>query len=212
MSEVAASRPQLWIIAGPNGAGKTTLTGRYLADRVDVVNPDDIALRIDPKHNGNKAVMVQAGREAIKRRETLLLERKSFAVETTLTGKGEIELMRRAAASGHKVNLVFVGINDAQLSVSRVAQRVRRGGHPVPLEDIFRRFDRSLANFTLALSLAERVIVVDNSLDRRRLVLSIENQRVKHVARSLPAWAKTAVPAALQSVANTRSNGKGMKR
>lgn len=197
-------RPQLWIIAGPNGAGKTTLTGKYVADRVTVVNPDDIALRIDPNHKGNKAVMVQAGREALRQRETLMREGKSFAVETTLTGKGEIELMRRAAANGYKVNLFFVGINDAQLSVSRVAQRVRSGGHPVPLEDILRRFDRSLSNFGLAQSLAERVFVVDNSLDRRRLVLSIENGRVKHVARQLPKWAKTAVPAAIQAVADQK--------
>ena len=35
--------PQLWGVAGPNGAGKSTLTSRYLAGRLQIVNPDVIA-------------------------------------------------------------------------------------------------------------------------------------------------------------------------
>ena len=39
--------PQLWVVAGPNGAGKSTLTRRYLAGRLPIVNPDDIAQALD---------------------------------------------------------------------------------------------------------------------------------------------------------------------
>ncbi|WP_342234415.1 zeta toxin family protein [Ralstonia sp. OTU4908] len=202
MSQEQSHKPQLWVVAGPNGAGKTTLTGQHFAGRVVVVNPDDIALRINPHHNGSSAVMVQAGREAIKQREALLAQKASFAVETTLTGKGELDLMRRASAQGYKVNLFFVGLDNAQLSAGRVAQRVRSGGHPVPLDDIFRRFDRSLANLSVALPMADRAFVLDNSGLRRQLLLSVENGRVKHFTKQLPAWAQTAIPAAMQTVAN----------
>ncbi|MCF6502376.1 zeta toxin family protein, partial [Escherichia coli] len=141
--------------------------------------------------------MVQAGREAIKQREALLSQKASFAVETTLTGKGELDLMRRASAQGYKVNLFFVGLDSAQLSAGRVAQRVRSGGHPVPLDDIFRRFDRSLANLSAALPMADRAFVLDNSGLRRQLLLSVENGRVKHFTKQLPPWAQTAIPAAM---------------
>lgn len=198
------STPQLLVIAGPNGAGKTTLTGDYLAGRIPVVNPDDFAKQLDPNHNGDRAVMLAAGRMAIEQRQSLLSARQSFAVETTLTGKGELELMRRASAQGYKVNLVFVGLNEAPLSAARVAERVSRGGHPVPLDDIFRRFDRSLANLHAALPTVDRAFVLDNSGDRRRLLFSIENGRVKHLAKNLPDWAKTAVPADMQQAANRR--------
>ena len=36
-------KPQLWVIAGPNGAGKSTLADRYLAGRIPLINPDNIA-------------------------------------------------------------------------------------------------------------------------------------------------------------------------
>ncbi|WP_156926470.1 hypothetical protein [Carnimonas nigrificans] len=43
-------RPEFWIIAGPNGAGKTTLSSRLTKRWGDIaiVNPDEIALEIDP--------------------------------------------------------------------------------------------------------------------------------------------------------------------
>lgn len=209
MSVEQPHRPQLWVVAGPNGAGKTTLTGQHFAGRIPVVNPDDIANQINPGHQGSPATMVAAGRLAIAQRHALLSEGKSFAVETTLTGKGELELMRRAAAQGYKVNLFFVGLDDAQLSAGRVAQRVRSGGHPVPLDDIFRRFDRSLSHLSEALTLADRAYVLDNSGLRRQLLLSMENGRVKHMTRQLPEWAKTAIPTGMQHAAkHHRSMGR----
>jgi hypothetical protein len=126
--------------------------------------------------------------------------RSSAYVETTLTGKGELALIRRAVDKGYKINLIFIGISSAQVSAGRVAERVRRGGHAVPLDDIFRRFDRSLDNLSSALAMADRAMILDNSSARRRLLLSIEDGRVKHAAKTLPDWAKTAVPAGLQQV------------
>jgi predicted ABC-type ATPase len=171
------THPQLWIVAGPNGAGKTTLTGQHFAGRIPVVNPDDIARELSPRHNGELGVLRRAGVAALKQRQTYLAAQMSFAVETTLTGKGELNLMRRAAARRYKINLFFVGLNNAQLSAGRVAERVRSGGHPVPLEDIFRRFDRSPANLSDAIQVADRAFVLDNSDVRRRLLLSVESGR-----------------------------------
>ncbi len=99
--------------------------------------------------------------------------------------------MRRARASGYRVNLVFVGLDDVQLSASRVQARVRDGGHNVPMADVLRRFDRSMTN----LSIADRSYVIDNSGTRRRLLLSYENGKVKRLAKVIPRWAATAIPA-----------------
>jgi predicted ABC-type ATPase len=63
-----ATKPQLWVIAGPNGAGKSTLVQRYVAGRVPVVNPDDIAREIDPHHHGEPGTMLRAGRLALQQR------------------------------------------------------------------------------------------------------------------------------------------------
>ena len=180
-------KPQLWVFAGPNGAGKSTIADRYAAARVPVVNPDNIA-RTLPADVGGEARAIQSGRLAVRERAALLGAGQSFAIETTLTGHSELDLMRAAACAGFKVNLVYVGLRDVQHSIGRVLERVARGGHDVPLADLLRRFDRSLANLPEAMQLADRVILIDNSGKRRQLVLSREGGRVKYAAPSPPGW------------------------
>lgn len=186
------------MIAGPNGAGKSTLAQTYLAGRLPIVNPDDIARAMHPAHPAPPAVLLQAGRQAIAERRQRLDRGESFAIETTMTGRGELNFMRDAAGRGYKINLVFVGVRNVEHSRSRVASRVRSGGHPVPEADIVRRFDRSLANLAPAIRLAHRALVLDNSGERSRLLLSRENGRTKRVTARMPAWAKNAMPAALR--------------
>ncbi len=71
------------MFAGPNGAGKSTLVRKYsVADRLPVVNPDDIMVTA-------KLSAREAGRMALMQRQSLLAQKLSFAVETTLTGQGE---------------------------------------------------------------------------------------------------------------------------
>jgi predicted ABC-type ATPase len=187
---------QFWIFAGPNGAGKSTLVARYVRGRIPVVNPDDVARVLPPR--GGQPDVLEAGRIALAQREAHLAAGQSFGVETTLTGHSEINLMRRARAAGCKVNLVFVGLDDVQLSASRVQARVRDGGHNVPLADVFRRFDRSIANLSIALMIADRSYVFDNSGERRRLLLLCENGKLKRLAKVIPRWAAVAIPAELR--------------
>lgn len=189
-------KAQLWIFAGPNGAGKSTLVAQYVRGRMPVINPDEIGQLLTLK-NG-LATLVQAGRIAVSQREAHLAAGDSFGIETTFTGHSELDLMRRARSAGYRVSLVFVGLDDVQLSASRVKARVRRGGHHVPLADVFRRFDRSMENLAIGLTLSDRSYVIDNSRTRRRLVLSRENGRVRHLAKAIPAWAIDAIPSEMR--------------
>ena len=170
-------RPQLWVIAGPNGAGKSTLVKRHILGKIEVVNPDDIAREqgISNRKAGGQALFLRT--ENIKNRCT-------FAVETTLTGMGEIKLMQLAATAGYKINLIYVGVKDVGMSVARVNQRVSLGGHNVPVDDIFRRYERSVTNLPKAMAVADRVWVFDNSYNRRRLLFRTEQDKTKFMAIS----------------------------
>ena len=173
--------PQLWIVAGPNGAGKTTLADEYLVPRLSFVSPDTIA-----REDG--VPPIEAGRRALGRQGALLAAGRDFAVETTLSGRHELELMRKAAAAGYKVSLVFVGVSTPAVSRSRIAVRVARGGHAVPARDVARRFERSLAQLPTAIALAHRAFVIDNTGRQYRLLLSIEGGRRRYASPRPPAW------------------------
>lgn len=193
------SAPKLWVVAGPNGAGKTTLTRHHLTGHLPVVNPDDIAAEIDIVNRNTAHVQMRAGRLALLARNRLLDTGRSFAIETTLSGHSEIELMRRARQVSYKVILAFVGVDDVGLLMARVKSRIAEGGHAVSPEAIERRYQRSMDNLECALQIADRAWVFDNNRKRgRRTLLIREGDRLKYVSRSLPAWVLQAIPAVLR--------------
>lgn len=183
--------PQLWIVAGPNGAGKTTLALARLAERITVVNPDVIANSL-PRVGGRLDERL-AGTKAIEWRNRLLAERADFAIETTLAGNTPIKLMRDAKAADYRITLVYVGLASATLSASRVIARFLRGGHPVPVEHIRRRYPDTMAKLRIAVEIADRAYVFDNSGPQRRLLLNRENGRNKFVSTTMPSWTKAAL-------------------
>jgi predicted ABC-type ATPase len=188
-------RPQLWVIAGPNGAGKSTLVARFrVAERMPVVNPDVIARDLKPDHHGETTLMLEAGRIAAARRRALLSAEQSFAIETTLTGHSELRVMSAARHAGYKINLVYVGVDDALTSLARVRERVAQGGHDVPSAIVMRRYAKSLANLVTAVGMTDRCFILDNTGNRHRLLVTIDEGRVRHASRRLPSWAQTVIP------------------
>jgi len=152
-----------------------------------VISPDNLAAEqeISP---------LQAGKVAIREQERLLSAGESFAVDTTLSGKHQIDLMRRAKTAGFKVNLIFICVSSPALCQARIEERISSGGHAVPARDVARRFERSLANLKVAFDIAERVFVLDNTGESHRLLLSVERGQLKHFSRNAPDWAKQAIP------------------
>jgi predicted ABC-type ATPase len=62
------------------------------------------------------------------------------------------------------VHMIYVWLNSADLAASRVADRVKQGGHDVHPDVIRRRYWRSAANlFDLYLPLANTWTLCDNS-------------------------------------------------
>lgn len=180
------------MFAGPNGAGKSTFVDRYIAGRVPVVNPDNIARQLAVGSDAQR--IIGAGRIAVAERQRLIADRASFVIETTLTGKSELDLMRAASTAGYKVNLIYIGLGDVGYSIGRVRSRVASGGHDVPIPDLLRRFPRSQDNLHTATKLADRVLLFDNSGTRRQLILSQERGRVKFRAATPPQWVLPYLP------------------
>ncbi len=75
--------PWLWLLAGPNGAGKSTYARNLLANVEEIVGPDELAYQLS--QDVPESAALQAGRLAVRRRNELLEQRRSFAVETTLS-------------------------------------------------------------------------------------------------------------------------------
>jgi predicted ABC-type ATPase len=139
--------PRCLIIAGPNGAGKTTFALEYLLGEAGItrfLNADMIASGLSPFAPEDKSAM--AGRLFLEEVEAAIQAKDDFAFETTLSGRGYLKLIDRLREEGWLVELHYIALPSADFSKSRVAERVRHGGHNIPASDISRRFPRSLRN------------------------------------------------------------------
>lgn len=137
--------PTVIVMGGPNGAGKTTIATRLLPALGirHFVNADDIARGLSAF--APESVAVEAGRLMLRRIDELAKRRESFAFESTLAARSFAVLLRRLKADGYTVRLIYVWLQRPEIAISRVAERVRRGGHQIPEETIIRRYTTGLA-------------------------------------------------------------------
>lgn len=111
-----------------------------------------------------ESVAFEAGRLILQRIEYLMDRRLDFAFETTLSTRSYVSTIRRAQAAGYTVTLFFIYLSSAEMAVSRVAKRVAMGGHDIPTDVIYRRYERALTNlFTLYLPVCDSYLIVNNS-------------------------------------------------
>lgn len=159
---MASPDPVLHLIAGPNGAGKTTLATRVIvpATRLPFVNADVIAAQRWPAAQAEHAY--EASEVAAEQRRELIAARASFITETVFSHPSKLALIRDAQAGGYHVNLHVLLVPEG-LTVMRVSNRVRRGGHTVPEDKIRERYHRLWTLVAQARALAERTSVYDNS-------------------------------------------------
>lgn len=142
---------ELYVIAGPNGAGKTTFARKFLpkyANCRNFVNADLIAAGMSPFSPETAAV--RAGRLMLEEIRYFSDRRASFAFETTLSGRSNLALIQKLRADGYKIHLFFLMVSSVEVALSRIKERVLKGGHDVPEVVVRRRFDRSFRNFLRA--------------------------------------------------------------
>ncbi len=136
----------LYIIAGANGSGKSTLASELLpSENLEFLNADEVAKEICPEHI--ESVKIQAGKIVLKKLDNLLDSGKSFAMETTLSGKNHIKTIKKAKDLRYKVCLIYSYLDNPDFCENRIKVRVLNGGHDIPHDDIVRRFYRSKENF-----------------------------------------------------------------
>jgi predicted ABC-type ATPase len=186
-------RPRLLIVGGPNGSGKTTVTEQGLAHTwfqgCEYVNPDLIARDQFGDWNSPEAVM-KAAREAERRREACLMQRRSLAFETVFSAPDKVDFVRRAMGAGYFVRLFFVGTSAPEINAARVARRVMQGGHDVPIPKIVSRYVGAIANCAEVAPEIDRLYLYDNSIDGAvaRLVLRATNGSIERQYGDMVPW------------------------
>lgn len=180
-----ASQPQFWIVAGPNGVGKTTYAFRHIravSGSTRFVNLDEIARGLSPLDPS--AEQQRAARVALDMTRSLIGDRRSFSIETTMSGKTHLRTIAAAHDAGFEINLLFFLTASPEVSLSRIARRVSEGGHDVAEVDVRRRFARAIDNLPLYIGAVDRWRVFDNATLKPKAVAEGRRGCVALIERS----------------------------
>lgn len=200
------------VLAGVNGSGKSSILGEYIRSKGGFYfNPDSYTkdlMKADPKLSLGEAQSEAwhfGKNELTKACET----RTAFAFETTLGGKTMTDILLQAAKSGTRVSVYYIGLNSVELNIKRVAERVERGGHDIPIEKIKERWEASLLNIIRLLPHLNELLVYDNSKSvaigaspqpEQLIKLSggkIEGESKSLLRKDFPEWAQ---PIAMEAI------------
>ncbi len=137
---------EIFLLGGANGSGKST----FAVDLIEqtnyfFLNADEIEKSLDePKSN---AASVKAGRMFFDKISELIKDEISFIVESTLSGKSLLNIIKQAKANNYNISIIYVYLDSAETCISRIKARVQKGGHHIPDDVVRRRYYRSLHNF-----------------------------------------------------------------
>ncbi len=126
------------VIGGVNGVGKSSFTGvlkEQSADLGVIIDVDKITAEL----GGNA---LAGGKAALKKIRQCIDRGLPFTQETTLSGYKTEATAKEVKELGYRVRLFYVGLDTVDESLQRIENRVRRGGHGIPHDDVTRRFSQ----------------------------------------------------------------------
>lgn len=130
------------IIGGVDGCGKSSLAGILQAERFDLGTVLD----------GDRPSTI----------DECLEKGISFTQETTLSGARTERTIRCAKERGYTIRLYYIGLDTMEESLGRIANRVAKGGHDIPREDVERRFQSRFADVLRVLPYCDEARFFDN--------------------------------------------------
>ncbi len=146
------------IIGGVNGVGKSSLTGILVGEYTDlgiIVDTNSLTAKL----GGDK---LKGDKEAIKIINSSLEKGVNFTQETTLSGQKTLRTIIAAREKDYYIRLYYVGISSADESLLRISNRVRKGGHNIPTEDVIRRYEKRFEDLVKILPYCNEVHFYDN--------------------------------------------------
>jgi predicted ABC-type ATPase len=114
---------------------------------------------------------VTAGRLVLRELDRLVDANTEFAFESTLSGLSYAKRIMNWKRRGYVIAIVYIRLASPELALSRIAARVKQGGHDVPRSDVLRRFKRGWINFLdVYRPLADHWAIYENSESKPKLL------------------------------------------
>jgi len=195
--------PELYIITGSNGAGKSTIGSTYLPS--DIRNNYSV-FDGDKLYMQKQRMLWESGIRAIKESKKIALAfvvetfeslvedalrtKDNFVYEGHFTNDETWKIPMRFKENGYKINLIFLGLKNPDLSEERVLDRTNKGGHYVPRLIIEDNFYGNLEKLNKYHSLINDLTIIDTSQAKHVALAKFIDGQVAYCVsyNELPGW------------------------
>ncbi len=171
------------IVAGADGTGKSSLRGVLEGQNVllgHIIDADAISKE-------NNFDNIKAGKKAIEEINYCLENNLSFTQETTLAGHRTVRTIKQARKQGYYITMYYVGLSSMEESIDRITNRVRKGGHNIPVDDVKRRYEKRISSLSKVIPLCDEVIFYDNENGFIK-VAEVKNNKFQYFNGYKPKW------------------------
>ena len=111
----------------------------------------------------------------------------SFTQETTLSGRKTEATAKECRELGFRVRLFYIGLDTASESLARIQNRVRRGGHDIPENDVERRFEGRWEALSKVLPYCDEAEFYDNDNGFVK-VAEYRKGELRTIGKHCPKW------------------------
>ncbi|MCS3734932.1 putative ABC-type ATPase [Mucilaginibacter dorajii] len=165
------------MITGSNGAGKSTVGPDYLPQHIGA---NHVVFDGDKLYTGKVSELWPVQMRSLKEAKKIAAEfiittleslldnalqnNEDFVYEGHFPSYATWDFPKRFKDNGYQLQMLFLGLKDADLSEMRVGLRAKKGGHNVPRYDIENNFYGNLEMLNEHFHLLDHLQIVDTSV------------------------------------------------
>ena len=155
-------QPLAIFLLGTNGSGKSTL--RHYLDLSEIsinIDPDLLNKAYSNKYPTN--YQIEASKEAILQYDNAIKKGLNVCIESTLSGYGIIKRIKEAKLYGFYNIAYYIQLDNVELHLARIKQRVKEGGHDIADDLVRKRYINSQQNLINIKNYFDELFIINNS-------------------------------------------------
>jgi predicted ABC-type ATPase len=206
--------PELFIITGSNGAGKSSIGPEYLPTHIRQQGPVFDGDKLFVEKRKELWQSIKSHKECAKLAYAFVTETFDRLVETALSGKQDFayeghftneatwDIPRQFRTAGYSIHLIFLGLQDIDLSGLRVVDRSQAGGHYVDPRTVADNFYGNLEKLNQHYEMFQSVQIIDTSEAEHIVLAVLEGGKPVTAVLSdmLPFWFQRFLPSIMQKI------------
>lgn len=181
----------IYVVGGTNGVGKSTIRDELLGPSIPYINADFIAHQLKTHQASLMLAELarQYGSDEIKK---YIAAGESFAFENNLHESKTYKWLEEMKKFGYRIELFYIGVNDLEITTKRIQERVERGEHHVPPNEVFARYENGMKLLRYYFGMPDKILMIDNT-NIPYTCLEAETGRIIFQVTDAPTWVTTFV-------------------